>query len=95
MSLPDGISSKEASGVREASSSGSFCRRAAPSNDQFLRGPRRHAGTRGTPLPDPAGRYTGLARFFLDVGNRFRVRLDLLLHAIEFGQRLLPIVSDL
>src|SRR5262245_34958402 len=46
-------------------------------------------------LSDPAGGYAGLTCFFLDVGDRFGVRLDLLLHAIEFGERLLPIVSDL
>src|SRR4030095_14088383 len=46
-------------------------------------------------LPDPTSGHTGLACFFLDVGDRFRVRLDLLLHTIEFSECLLPVVSDL
>src|SRR5262245_61787315 len=49
----------------------------------------------GICLPDPPSGYTGFARFFLYVGDRFRIRLDFLFHTIEFSERLLPVVSDL
>src|SRR5262245_14100781 len=93
MSLPDGIGGNQRRGVGEPPDGGVFCHLATPSTDQFLRGlPRSAMSVR---LPDPASRYTGLAGFFLDVGDRFRIRLDLLLHTIEFSERFLPVVSDL
>src|SRR3954462_10267213 len=46
-------------------------------------------------LADPAGRNTGLTRFFLNVRDRLVMRRDLFADAFELGERFLAIDPDL
>src|SRR5262249_19178301 len=54
----------------------------------------RRRGARWARLAQPTRRDAVLAGVFLKIGQLLRVLRDLLLHAIELGERLLPVVGD-